>query len=251
VSDVFPRGVLGELAGVLPRLSRPAWLVSRRVRPRAWLATGVRAAIESRYERLFWCEEPPPELVGLAVAQRRVGPVLIQRPDECLDAEAARAALALPVGDRVVLMLGSGSEHEQRETLRLLLKVRARLIGRGSGFRLVVLSARLPPTRETGLMVIDAFPAMRVLRAATLLIAGGGYASWHEVNALGVPALFLPQARPWDDQAGRVAASQPPASPEALEAEIAQRLLDPPPPPAARPTSDGADAIASALLEAD
>jgi UDP:flavonoid glycosyltransferase YjiC (YdhE family) len=250
VSDVFPRGVLGELEPVLPRLERRAWLVSRRVRPRAWLAPETRDALESRYERLLWCEPPPGELAGLELAQGHVGPILIARPEDCLDASAARAELRLAPGDPVVLMLGSGSAEEQHDRLRLLLKARARLAQDGGPrFQLVALSARLPPAREPGLVVQDVFPAMRVLRAAHLLVAGGGYASWHEAHALGLPALFLPQPRPWDDQAARVAATRPPTTPEALESDLA-RLLRDPPRPEPTPTPDGADAVATALLEA-
>jgi len=251
VADVFPRGVVGELSDLLPRLPRPALLVSRHVRPRAWLEPGIRAALESRYERILWCEDPPRELEPIAVPQRRVAPILISRPEECLDAAAARRELSLPPDGPILLMLGSGDEEEQRDRLRLLLKARSRLAARGAcTFEIVALSARLPPTREPGLHVTGAFPAMRFLRAATLLVASGGYASWHEARALGVPAIFLPQPRPWDDQARRVAASHPPDTPEALEAAIAARLQTPPSPdPGPAPPGDGADEVATALAE--
>lgn len=248
MSDVFPRGVLGELSGVLPRLERKAWLVSRRVRPRAWLEPPIRRALEERYERVFWCEAPPAELEGIGVPQSAAGPVLIERVGDCLDPQAARAALELDPEAPVVLMLGSGDEDEQRDDVRLLLKVQARLARTADRpFELVVLSARLPATRRPGLLVRDVFPAMRVLRAATLVVAGGGYASWHETGALGMPAVFLPRPRPWDDQVLRVADTRPPATPEDLEAEVARRLRSP---SRSEPVAaaDGADQIAQALI---
>lgn len=248
LSDVFPRGVVGELAGLLPRLERKAWLVSRRVRPGAWLEPPVHRALEDRYDRVFWCEAPPAELRQVEVRQSAVGPVLIERTADCLDAEAARAALALDPQVSVVLMVGAGDEEEQRDTLRLLRKVQARLAtGSDPPFELVVLSARLPATHRPGLSVCDLFPAMRVLRAATLVVSGGGYTAWHEARVLGVPGVFLPRPRPWDDQHLRVAETRPPATPEELEAEI-DRMLRSPPPPLPVDAADGADQIAATLL---
>jgi len=66
VVDVFPRGVVGELTPLLER-APAAWLVARRVREDYYLHAPVRAALESRYERVLWCETPPPVLAGLAV----------------------------------------------------------------------------------------------------------------------------------------------------------------------------------------
>jgi hypothetical protein len=150
----------------------------------------------------------------------------------------------------ILMLLGAGSEDEQRDSLRLLVKVCARLREPGGpALRLVALSAHLPPTRGPDLVVLDVFPAMRVLRAATLLVASGGYASWHEAQALKLPAVFLPRARPWDDQARRVASTRPPESPEALEAEISRRLRTPVSLRATAP-GDGADTLAVSLVEA-
>jgi hypothetical protein len=97
--------------------------------------------------------------------------------------------------------------------------------------------------------VLDDVPAMRVLRAGALVVSGGGYSAWHEARALGVPALFLPRPRSWDDQHLRVAGSDPPTTPEALEAAI-ERGLRGHASAAEIGLPDGADAVAARVMEA-
>src|SRR2546428_2720445 len=48
------------------------------------------------------------------------------------------------------------------------------------------------------------FPAARWFAAADAIVSAGGYHAFHEIAASGVPAVFIPQPRALDDQAGRV-----------------------------------------------
>lgn len=234
--DCFPRGVLGELGDACfggQGAGRRAWLVSRRLRPEFYLRPAVRAAIESRYAGLLWCEEPPPGLAGLGVPQHRVPPVLIWAPAECLSRGEARGELGIPEDARLVVGLGGG---ERAGELRALLEgLRGRLPGR-------------PESRVfAGLEAGGPFPAMRVLRAADALVAACGYHAFHESRALGVPAVFVPERRLYDDQFLRARGGLCARTPSELEAALAgilscERSVEP------VPEEDGADAVWSAIL---
>ena len=206
--DVFPRGVTAELEPFLGRC--PAWLVSRRVLPDYYLHPPVRDALESRFERLLWTEEPPTALAALRVPQERTGPVLLGEPP--LSREQARASLGLDLNARSILALGSGDPGSQALHERMLRKVAARL-----GAELRFASHELDGA-------LRLFPAARWFAAADALVSAGGYHAFHETAASGVPAVFVPQERPLDDQAWRVRGWPVARDPVEME-EFLRRLL--------------------------
>jgi UDP:flavonoid glycosyltransferase YjiC (YdhE family) len=227
--DVFPRGVVAELTPLLGR--GPAWLVTRTVSPAYYLHPPVRDAIVSAYEQLVWTEAPPPALRALPVPQREVPPVLLRPP--ALGRDAARHVLAVPDGPRLLVGLGSGDVETQARLCRLLVKVAARL-----DVALRFVSAELPAAPP----VVRVFPVARVLAAADLVVAAGGYHAVLETLAAGVPTVFVPQRRRYDDQWGRVAGEPVATDPFDLEAK-ARRLLAAGP-RAPRDPGDGATALA-------
>jgi hypothetical protein len=208
--DVFPRGVVGELPA-LP--GTPAWLVTRRVRTGYYLDAGVRAAIESRYERIVWTEEPPAALAELAVPAVRIPPVLLDaRP---IGRAEARARLGLRDTRPLVLALGAGDPLRQERLRALLVKIAARA---GGAVRFVC--QELPQRRD----FVGLFPAAAWLAAADVVVAAGGYHAVHETRRAGVPAVFVPQRRQYDDQAWRVRGETVTTTPGGLEAAV-RRLL--------------------------
>jgi UDP:flavonoid glycosyltransferase YjiC (YdhE family) len=78
------------------------------------------------------------------------------------------------------------------------------------------------PTRALSL-----FPFARWLPGADVVIAAGGYHSVHEIRASGVPAVFLPQSRRYDDQEARVRGESVARTPEELEARVREALVRP------------------------
>lgn len=227
--DVFPRGVVAELPPLLART--PAWLVSRWVSPAYYLHPPVRAAISRCYERVVWTEPPPAPLRALDVPHIDIAPVTLRPP--ALTTAEARQELGVTSGERLLLGLGSGNVEQQARLCRLLAKVAARV-----GVALRFVSAELPPLPP----VTPVFPAARVLAAADVVVTAGGYHAFHETRAAGVPTIFIPQRRRYDDQWQRVAGACVATDPRALEAHV-RRLLDgavvqP------HPVGDGADALA-------
>jgi hypothetical protein len=174
--------------------------VTRRVPPGYYLDPPVRAAIESRYKLLVWTEEP--SVPDLRVRQIRTGPVLLRT-----------TPLPRPEGGRRrLLAIGAGPREGQRLLHRLLEKIAA-----AHGLDLRFVSDLLP--------VEPAFPAAALLPTADVVVSAAGYHSFHEIEASGVPAVYLPQDRSHDDQDARAAGRPTARTPEELEARILE-LLD-------------------------
>lgn len=211
--DVFPRGVAGELQPLLGRC--PAWLVSRWVAPAYYLHPLVREAIESRYECVLWSEDPPPPLAALRVPQARVPPILLRPP--ILGRDEARRALGVASGEPLVLALGSGDVERQARLCRLLARIASRV---GAAFRFV--SAEIPPAAP----VHRGFPAAALLAAADVVVSAGGYHAFHESRLHGVPTVFIPQRRRYDDQWRRVRGEEIARDPVELEAAIVRVLRE-------------------------
>lgn len=232
VADVFPRGVIGELAPWLGRM--PMWLVTRRVVAAYYLRPPIRRALESCIERVLWCEEPPPLLAGLAARQTRVPPVLLDVP--ALPRDEARRRLGVDGERPLILGLGAGDVERQARLCRLLEKIAA---GVGAVVRFV--SAELAPCEP----VVRLFPAGAWLAAADVVVTAAGYHSVHETAAAGVPAVFLPQRRRYDDQWWRARDRVVAGNPAALEAAIVRLLQE----GARRPgrPGDGARIVAEAI----
>jgi UDP:flavonoid glycosyltransferase YjiC (YdhE family) len=231
LADVFPRGVVGELAPWLGRV--PAWLVTRRVVPDYYLRPVVRRALESGFERVLWTEEPPEALRALAVAQDRVPSVLLRVP--ALPRDDARRRLGVARDRPLILALGSGEPARQARLCRLLVAIAARA---GAALRFV--SDELPQAAP----VARLFPAAAWLPAADVVVSAAGYHAFHETAAAGVPAVFVPQRRRYDDQWWRAREAVVAGDPAALETAIGRLLREGCRP---RPVEDGAGAVARAV----
>jgi UDP:flavonoid glycosyltransferase YjiC (YdhE family) len=217
--DVFPRGLLGEL-DELRHGAGSAWLVTRRVRPAYYRHPPVREALLG-YARVFWTEEPPQELENAFPAER-LRPLLLALPP--LRRREARARLGVRPKERLILAVGAGGQETQARLHRLLVLQARRLSA-----RLVFLSRVLPE----GGSVTHVFPAAPLLPAADVIVAAGGYHSFHEARAAGRPSVFLPQWRRYDDQEARVRSGLVARSPESLERAL-RAILNGRPPQRAR-----------------
>lgn len=135
---------------------------------------------------------------------RRIGPVRLLEADELLAREAARTALGL-AGDRplVLMQLGAGNNFDYAG----LARAAARLLASRFGAGVVVADWPMAEARlelPVDARRIEVFPLARYLRAFDLVISAAGYNAFHEVLLAGVPAIFVPNEHPQqDDQLSR------------------------------------------------
>ncbi|MGH2987289.1 MAG: hypothetical protein ACRDLO_11480, partial [Solirubrobacterales bacterium] len=206
------------LLGALPRSALAVWC-----RRPLWKAGSSRVPLGR--EGAFDAVLEPGELAasedrGPTVALRdrahRVDPIVLCDRAELLSRSEAEAELGLEPGrTNVLVTLGQGDEV--REATDGCLR---HLAGRGDvqvatlrstiaeeGGALFAHETQKAPTRgEVAPSVVElraTYPMSRYFAAFDAAVAAAGYNAFHELIALGVPALYVPMRRETDDQAAR------------------------------------------------
>ncbi len=212
VIDAFPAGIAGELTEILPDLTCRKVLVYRHLREvyrEELLTTTV------GYDLLLCAEEP---VVQAAVPQRLCEPVLIRDAEERLPREQARARMGVMDERPIVLGVSSGDAEWQADFFALLAKI----------WRRRSLDAHLRlASPQSGEHIQDHYPLLELFNGVDLLIGASGYNLFHEARACGVPAIFLPRHKRFDNQQWRARASLVADTPEALETLILNALARP------------------------
>jgi hypothetical protein len=206
VVDAFPGGVTGELTDMLPALPCRKVLVFRHLR-----APYQQQVIdEAVHFDLLLCAEVPP--VTTAVPQVLCEPVLIRDVDELLSREAARQRMGIEDDQPVVLGVSSGDPEWEGQFFPLLEKIWRR--------RMPHAHLRLAsPRRGEG-----SEPLLERFNGIDLVIGASGYNLFHEAQACGIPAIYLPQPRRFDDQHWRARNARIAETPQALEALVITHL---------------------------
>lgn len=145
---------------------------------------------------------------GLTAQQRTgirlIDPIRLLDADDLLPPEEARAALGINSSrPTVLLQLGAGNNYDYatlRRTAIALLRERYDADVRVAEWPIADQPIKLPD----GVGVLKEFPLSRYLKAFDLVISAAGYNSFHELLLAGVPAIFVPNEHPQqDDQLGR------------------------------------------------
>ncbi len=211
VVDTFPRGIVGEIAEIVPGLECPAVLVQRFLNP-FYLRQFNVAAFVGQYYRLV--VRIADSLLPQTISQRTVDvpPVTVREEGELPRGLARSGWLFVDWGE-----------------------------GQGSGIYLEV-AQEVARRRGKELRVLrpgEIYPAVELMGKAELVIGGGGYNLFHEAALIGAPAIFVPGRRMYDDQFGRTTGAAQARSPQAL------RLLLEAEPPAPLPPHSGGGATAA------
>ena len=138
--------------------------------------------------------------VALRDRAHRVGPIVLLDPAQLLARDEAAAELGLDPG-RPTILVSLGQGPEVREATRRTL---ARLAAGEA--QVAALSSTLAEAEEVpaGVVALSAtYPMSRYFAAFDGAVAAAGYNAYHELIALGVPALFVPMPRDTDDQPAR------------------------------------------------
>jgi Glycosyltransferase family 28 C-terminal domain len=135
---------------------------------------------------------------------RVVGPIRLLDESDLLSRRQARAALGISsTRPAVLLQLGAGNNYDYaplRRTAIAMLRERYDADVRVAQWPIAEEPLELPE----GVRSIREFPLSRYARAFDLVISAAGYNSFHEVLLAGVPAIFVPNEHPQqDDQLAR------------------------------------------------
>jgi len=206
--DTFPAGSFNELPGLLDLGTKNAFIY-RDVRPEVASQPTFQSAL-GLYQLILRLDEGDGEPAAGTVPDEledrmtTVGPVLLRSAAETYDRAAAREMLGLPAdGSVVYVSTGGGGDRDAEELLRDLVTAAAALpdvrfvIGAGLLYRGREWAApNVSWTRRP--VLVECF------RAFDAAITAGGFNTVWELMHCGVPCLFLPRPRGWDDQEARV-----------------------------------------------
>ncbi len=241
VVDTFADGLLGELT--------PGLLESARRRALLYRLGGVDPAVSTAWPLYHRILAPYPEAPHPAA--EAVGVILLRQRGEALSRVDARRRLGLDpdATEPVILGIHAGDPGEVSSFFWL---IRAACEELPASWRLRLLTP-LPLIDDHGLEQVHCYPAVEVLPAADLVLAGAGYNSHAELSAFGIRALYCPFARSHDSQWARLLPEQPrfelTIEPAALTGMIREALRQPSPEPLPAAWCDGARRAAERLVD--
>ena len=215
VVDTFPRGIVGEIAELIPSLPCPAVLIQRYLNP-SYLRQFKVAAFLGQHYRLAVRIADALELQTLSQRTVDVPPVTVREAREVPPARSRSGWLFVNWGEGSEPYLEVAQEAARQRSKEL------RILGPA-----------------------ESYPAVGWMPRAELVIAAGGYSLFHEVALTATPAIFVPCRRMYDDQFGRTVNATNARTPEALRT----LLQGEPPAPLPPHTGEGA-AAAVAVLQA-
>ncbi len=218
VVDVFPHGIVGELTDVLASLSCRKVLVYRHVQEP--FAAQAREAM-SHFDCALLAEEPPTPLPCPAVP---CCPLLLRNADELLPRAAAKTRLGVAEDETVVLGVSSESEEWTEDFFALLDKIWRRLKPQAQ-LRFAALPSPPAPLPQGGRgEFVSHYPLIELFNGVDVVVGASGYHLFHEAQACGVEAIFLPQPRRYDDQFWRARNARVARGPEELERLLYETL---------------------------
>ncbi|CAM3409210.1 hypothetical protein G4177_00555 [Corallococcus sp. ZKHCc1 1396] len=219
VVDTFPRGLAGELPGLLPTVRAPRVLVHRDLNPVYVERFDVARAVDAFDLLVVPGEDAPFAHHPRAV---RTPPWLLLDADALLPREQARLRLGLEAnGARpVVAVLGCGRPEEVVDARDTAGRLRAAL-GARADVRWLVPTAGDGAGAAGGLAV---WPALAVLPGVDVLVGSGGYNTVREARATGTPLVAWARPRLYDRQALRLTDGERVTDAAELEARVASLL---------------------------
>jgi len=190
IVDSFPRGLAGELAPMLSRLSMRKFLVARHMNADYAIKPEVLESLQA-YEHLLLPGEA--SVWQSHCRHTMTAPWFVRDAAEIPSPSSVRASLAIDPQKRVAVFVGTGNPEEVNELHALSLRAKVR-----TSLHIVWLS----PTD------VSNWPAMNVLAAADVVLGSAGYNLVWECRALKVPLLCQVRSRLYDEQEKRVGAEQ-------------------------------------------
>jgi hypothetical protein len=183
VVDTFPRGIGGELAGVLPGLDARRILVHRDLNPQYVAAAGLREFVSGSFDLVVAPGRGEGEQFGDLPCAIETEPWLVRSAEE----------LRAGSGEPCVLVCSAGNPEEQS----WYGEIAARLVQAGARVRCVALE--LPAGCPADCWV-RYWPAMDLYADAGVVVGGAGYNTVHECAAWGVALVARAWERKYDRQ---------------------------------------------------
>ncbi len=221
VVDTWPHGASGELNERTLACVPDLVLLTRSLPPSAYLRPDLSDTLQRLYHAQLWTEPPPPALrhfLDQCTGVRQVAPALFVRPQDVQSATAGRGMLGIHERERTILGIGGSDAAGERARFDALTRAARRLRA-----YVVFAACHLAPTATRESAIVNIFPIGAWLRAFSVVVTPPTCQKSHEVVQAGVPAVFVPQSCPFDEQEARAARL---ADPVRRVARNEQELVD-------------------------
>lgn len=224
VVDTFPRGLCGELAELLPELNCRKVLVHRDLNPRYIQQANLLQWID-HFDQLILPGESAP--FGGCSHAIRTQPWLIRDAHEFHPTDLARRRLGVEVDSvPIVAVLGSGKIHEVDQMRQLAWQL-AKDFESSVAVRLITPRPLEPIRRDdarSNLATVHLWPFLPDMRAASVVVGGGGYNTVQETRATQTPFVGCPQPRLYDRQRRRLKPDETALNPDEVRERVSAAL---------------------------
>jgi len=194
IVDTFPRGIGGELAGILAGLAARKVLVARDLNPRYVAAARLREFVAAHYDLVLVPGAGEGLQMGDLPAAFTTAPWLVRSAHEIPDRNRVRTLLRLaPHEEQCVLVCASGKPDE----LDWYGAVVRELLAAAAPVRLIA-AARPPQCPEE--CWVRYWPALDLFACASVVVGGAGYNTVAECLAWDVPLVARAWPRAYDRQ---------------------------------------------------
>lgn len=199
IVDTFPRGLLGELAALIPTQTQVCHvLVHRDLSPDYIAAKSVTAFVQQHYHQILIPGEPTAVWRHLIQAQLTL-PWLSLSSTELSEPKDLRSRFRLSQDSPLLLICAAGQPEEQAFFGGLA----QQLAEAFPSAQVRCLAPSCPPGCPPEGW-IDHWPGIEVFQLAQVVLGSGGYNTVYECAALGIPLVAFAQPRRYDRQALRL-----------------------------------------------
>ncbi|MCC6444583.1 MAG: UDP-glucosyltransferase [Armatimonadetes bacterium] len=204
VVDTFPAGAIQELLPILRWEARKVFVFRAQKAEKA--ADPFFQKSLAFYDLAVIPHPEGEEAIPLPDGLKSVwtGPILIRSREEMLSPEAARQRLGLPEGKTTAyISFGGGGDREIEEALGYVLKAASELPGLHLAVALGPLYRGLGPSSADMTRIVNYYPISECFPAFDFAVSAAGYNTTMELLHAGIPTIFIPFDRAYDDQAAR------------------------------------------------
>lgn len=209
IVDTFPRGLAGELAGILPNLTCKKVLIHRDLNPIYASKYDLHKFVR-HYDRLI----APGEQGCLSNLENVIttSPWFNRDPQELLPPYEAKQLLEIKSSDQpVIAIMGCGRREECEQMREFANRMAVMLMDRAE---LIFISPNKPASlhhpslQNSAAKVVSLWPFFQAIRGVDLIVGGGGYNTVNEARAAGIEYVGVPWKRLYDRQINRLRASE-------------------------------------------
>jgi len=202
IVDTFPTGSLDDLLGVLSMKSPMKKIFIHREQKKM---SNNQIMLQNFYDLIITPHMKDTTVIPVPRGKPLdwVGNIMVRSKDETFTKEEVIKKLKLPTDKKIVLLnLGGGGDLTTITEYKIIIDK----LGHRKDLFFIVPEAPLKKFElelADNMMSISYYPLIEIMNVFDAAISATGYNTFHELNYMGVPTIFIPKLRGLDDQESR------------------------------------------------